>query len=149
MCRGCVECARMLDKTTKTSDGCLEYTVHPNRRTGRAYFQLHNKRFIAARWLWQHMNRELHDGECVLHVCDNNKCVNIQHLFIGSQLENIRDRDCKGRNRLLQTHCKNGHLLSKDNVRLFGPMKKWRACKCCLREGMRRYRLRTGKENHT
>lgn len=44
----------------------------------------------------------LHFGEfdrslCILHRCDNRKCVNPSHLFIGTQDDNMKDRQSKGR----------------------------------------------------
>jgi len=33
----------------------------------------------------------------LLHKCDNPICCNPSHLFVGSQLDNIRDRDSKNR----------------------------------------------------
>lgn len=36
-------------------------------------------------------------GEFALHTCDNKRCVNPRHLFVGSSLDNSRDMVRKGR----------------------------------------------------
>jgi len=36
-------------------------------------------------------------GMIVMHICDNPKCVNVDHLQVGTQTDNVRDMDAKGR----------------------------------------------------
>ncbi len=55
----------------------------------------------------------------VCHKCDNPSCVNPDHLFLGSQLDNVRDMDWKGRRRVRPSqgiqHPR--HKLTEENVR--------------------------------
>jgi hypothetical protein len=47
------------------------------------------------------------ENKCVLHTCDNPSCVNPKHLFLGTQKENIEDRQQKGRTRNKYTKLQN------------------------------------------
>ncbi len=44
--------------------------------------------------------RKLAKREFACHECDNPKCVNVKHLFIGSQSDNLKDAASKGRTAL-------------------------------------------------
>lgn len=68
----------------------------------------------------------------VLHACDNRKCFNPDHLFQGTQLDNVRDCIRKGRFRgATATHCLNGHRLEGDN--LYVTPKGHKRCRQCAR----------------
>jgi len=63
-----------------------EGTSPPMRRTVRAH-----------RYSWVLHNGEIPSGMQVLHRCDNPGCVNPNHLFLGTQKQNIEDMVRKGR----------------------------------------------------
>lgn len=47
---------------------------------------------------WCLENGEIPEGKFVCHSCDNPSCCNHNHLFLGSQLQNVQDCISKGRN---------------------------------------------------
>jgi hypothetical protein len=50
----------------------------------------------AHRWAWEHFKGPIPDGLQVNHHCDNSLCVNPDHLYLGTQDENMRDFQRRG-----------------------------------------------------
>jgi hypothetical protein len=49
------------------------------------------------RVVWEMLKSPIPEGMCVLHKCDNRKCINIEHLFLGTKRDNTIDMYRKGR----------------------------------------------------
>src|SRR5262245_18903460 len=80
-------------------------------------------------------------GEQVCHHCDNKACCNPEHLYVGTNRSNALDRYERGRKSNFdeQTHCKQGHPLAGDNLKIY--VKNGyvtRRCRACGREMQRR-----------
>jgi len=92
----CSEKCKLLANIKKTKKGCWNWTASlgPGRYGKIRYL---GKTFRAHRASYILFNGEIPRGKLVCHSCDNPLCINPDHLFIGSQKENIRDMDSKNR----------------------------------------------------
>jgi hypothetical protein len=78
-------------------EGCWEYQ---GRRDRQGYGRLCRKitgAFRAHRYAWTLVNGPIPEGAVIRHSCDNPPCVRPDHLLIGTQADNIADRQARGR----------------------------------------------------
>jgi hypothetical protein len=88
---------RFWDKAHKT-EGCWNW-ISSKHRNGYGYICVVRRSRLAHRVAWELTNGPIPAGLLVLHRCDNRRCVRPDHLFLGTQADNLRDMDAKGRRR--------------------------------------------------
>lgn len=95
--RGERVCDRFNEHVTPTNKRtCWEWegNLFP---TGYGVFSIRRKTIGAHRASWRLYNGDIPDDLQVLHKCDNRKCVNPYHLYLGTIEDNMRDKVERGR----------------------------------------------------
>ena len=82
-------------KVDKTKN-CWEWTGRYHKQ-GYGFMDINKKGELTHRISWVINRGKIPKGICVLHKCDNPKCVNPDHLFLGTHTDNMRDMVSKGR----------------------------------------------------
>jgi hypothetical protein len=90
--------ANFWSKTKRAESGCVEWQgSHVLHGYGVFRIPKTRRNITAHRWAWQERHGEIPAGMYVCHRCDNPKCVNVDHLFIGTPKDNAQDMISKGR----------------------------------------------------
>lgn len=98
--------------------GCWLWTAHVHKIGYGVFWDAAAKRLEQAhRAAWVLLRGAIPTGLKVLHRCDVRACVNPDHLFVGTQHDNVKDMNQKGRNRNLRGEQHGRALLTEDQVR--------------------------------
>jgi|688.fasta_scaffold575188_2 hypothetical protein len=76
---------------------CWEWTAALNNIGYGMFRWASNKMRSAHRVSYELFNGPIPDGMAVCHKCDNPKCVNPKHLWVGTLKQNAQDMVAKGR----------------------------------------------------
>lgn len=98
-CGGIASLARSIrnfwDKVEKTNHCWL--WIGSINLDGYGNFWSENRSEKAHRFSYLIHFGEIPKGKSVLHKCDNPRCVNPDHIYIGTQSDNMKDRSARGR----------------------------------------------------
>jgi len=88
---------RIFGRVERTPDGCWLYLGGRSSR-GYGVVSVRGRAATAHRLAYLLRVGPIPPGLCVLHRCDTPRCINPEHLFLGTKGENNADRKRKGRN---------------------------------------------------
>lgn len=86
---------RIWPKVTKT-ETCWEWTG-AHTQEGQGQIRVSGATKLVTRIVWELTNGPIPPGLFVCHHCDNPSCVRPDHLFLGTQTDNMQDAVAKGR----------------------------------------------------
>lgn len=89
---------RLKAYSVPVASGCIEWSAQIDSR-GYGRIKVEGKPAAAYRVAYEVEKGPIPEGMEVCHKCDNTRCINPDHLFLGTHKENMHDMWAKGRAR--------------------------------------------------
>ena len=87
---------RLATHHTKDECGCWNWNKY-REFWGYGVIKVDHKVELAHRVAYKYLVGDFPQELCVLHRCDNPTCINPDHLFLGTNADNVKDKVSKGR----------------------------------------------------
>jgi len=114
-----IDYKRFMSKVIKTND-CWLWNAGKNYKDYGNFSVTINgcsKTYRAHRFIYEYFNGTIPEGMLVCHTCDTPRCVNPNHLWLGTVSDNTVDSVNKKRHGMTKkTHCPRGHEYTLDNT---------------------------------
>lgn len=121
--------------------GCWLFQGFLHPKAGYGEFCYRGKKMRAHRAAYIIFKGPIPDGFDVCHSCDVRRCLNPDHLWAGTNEQNLHDASDKGRHHCqLKTHCPKGHPYDEQNtlvIRTKSYTGVGRQCRTCTLERTR------------
>lgn len=88
---------RFWTKVAAGPNGCIIWTASVRGSNGYGATSVNGKNRMAHRVAWELTRGPIPEGVQVNHRCDVPRCVNPEHLYLGSHADNMQDKTERGR----------------------------------------------------
>lgn len=120
------------------ASGCVLWNGYVGHK-GYGRINVGGSALLAHRVSYELSHGAIPRGAFVCHKCDTPGCINPDHLFLGTNTDNMRDMLAKKRGAKQKlTHCRSGHEYAGDN--LYITKIGSRVCRECRRAHSRKHR---------
>lgn len=116
----------LLSNTSITKDGCMEWSGTLNGR-GYGMISIDGKTEFSHRAAVRLSGIDIPKGHYVCHRCDNPKCCNPDHLFVGTPADNVHDAQRKGRLPTKKPRIDRRHIVTHGMRTMYN-----KGCRCAL-----------------
>lgn len=121
--------ARLAEKTVRKDNGCRVW-IGPVNAQGYGQTSAFGRLRMVHRFTYEIVyDMKIHPKLVVCHQCDNPGCCNPDHLWIGTEKQNMLDAANKKRWTRQGSHCKRGHEYVEGSYYL--KTQRGRPCRVC------------------